>query len=319
MENQILWQKYRPKTLDEIILPERIKSLFKDDKITTHYIFVGKAGCGKSSLSKILVKNRSYLKLNASTDGGIDTLRNEVDDFCTKYSIGKKKDDQKIVFLDEMDRTSKDFQEGLRSFIEDERFMENVRFIGTANNLKEIINAQLSRFRVINFNPESQEEEKFLLKEYYLRCKNLVLPNENITMSDDDLKTIVKRNFPDFRSILDDIQYYKETGRLNNPSNANLNIKNELFEIIFNEKDNEKIYHFLVANYGDEKISDMLKTLGRPFFEWCCLNKRDVLPNLLKGMKTVTDYTSILNTSCSDPLILGLSVIGQIKNDLDIK
>lgn len=317
MKNSILWQKYRPTTLEEIILPERIRKLFENGELTTHSIFVGKSGCGKSTLANILTKKNSVLKINASKEGGIDTLRNEIDDFCTKYSIGHKKSDIKNVYLDEMDRTTEDFQTGLNSYMEDERFMDNVIFVGTANKEKKIITAQLSRFRIIKFNPKDLDEEKYLINEYYKRCKNVVLVNEGIVMQDDDLKKIIRKNFPDFRSILDDIQYFRETGELNNPTNTNTEIKTGLYDIIFSNDDNEKIYHFLNNNFGDEKITDMLSLLGRPFFEWCCINKRDKISALLPIMKTITDYNSILLTSCSDPLVLGLTVIGEIRRHLE--
>src|SRR5574344_1651753 len=110
VKNVLLWEKYRPQNLDEIILLPRIKNLFTDG-IQQNYIFYGTYGIGKTSIARILIgkytKDKDFLEINSSMETSIDILRSKIDDYCkTKSMMFFGDDNMKYVFLDEFERTS---------------------------------------------------------------------------------------------------------------------------------------------------------------------------------------------------------------------
>ena len=120
--------KYRPKSFDDIILLPRIKKII-DGGLNDHLLLYGTYGTGKTALVNLLCKGRPHLELNSSLDTSIDVLRTKVDEFCSKMSMFDSKDDIKIVFLDEIDRVSAQYQDALKNFIEKNE--RNVRFVAT--------------------------------------------------------------------------------------------------------------------------------------------------------------------------------------------
>lgn len=116
----LLWEKWRPKTLEDIILLPRIRSHFKNG-LSQHYIFYGNWGTGKTSLARILVgkysKDSAFLELNCSLDTSIDVLRNQIDTFCKTSPMMETNSDVKYVFLDEFERVSAQFQEDRKSVV----------------------------------------------------------------------------------------------------------------------------------------------------------------------------------------------------------
>ena len=135
----LLWEKYRPKNMEDVILLPRIREQFKDG-VTQHYIFHGHYGTGKTSLARILIgkysKETAFLELNCSFDTSIDVLRTQIDDFCKFSSIMDVNSDIKYVFLDEFERVSANFQDAFKAFIE--KYNKNVRFIITTNHINKI-------------------------------------------------------------------------------------------------------------------------------------------------------------------------------------
>ena len=173
----LLWEKWRPKTIEDTILPDRIKKQFENG-ITRNYIFYGSYGTGKTTLARILVgkysKDKAYIELNSSLFTSIDVLRSEIDQFCRTAPILETEDEIKYVFLDEVDRISPQYQDALKAFIE--KYHEKVRFILTTNHINKISQGIKSRFTEINFDCQSIEEEKYLKTEIYKKINNVILP-----------------------------------------------------------------------------------------------------------------------------------------------
>ena len=161
VESLVIAERYRPKTLEGIILPDRIKSIFKDG-LNENYIFYGHYGTGKTSLARILIgtysKDKAFLELNSSYFTSIDVLRNEVDKFCKTVPMFETNDSMKYVFLDEFERVSPQFQDAFKAFVE--KYSNNVRFILNTNHFDKISSGIKSRFVSVNFDCLDKEEEK---------------------------------------------------------------------------------------------------------------------------------------------------------------
>ena len=203
-----LWvEKYRPSTLDEIVLDSHNKSItgkFDTDKEIPNLLFVGPAGIGKTSLAKILVKSVlecQYMYINASDENGIDTIRTKV----TSFSKVKSFDGSiKVIILDEVDGLTLDAQRALRNTMEE--YSEYVRFILTANYKHKVIPALQSRCQFLDLIPP---EDQFVK-----RCKT-VLQKEDVTYTDDVKLTEFCRNlYPDLRKAINELQKCTVDGKI---------------------------------------------------------------------------------------------------------
>ena len=312
----LLWEKWRPKKIEDIILLPRIKKQFENG-INQQYIFYGHYGTGKTSLARILIgkysKETPFLELNCSLDTSIDVLREEIQNFCKFTPMFESNSDIKYVFLDEFERVSAQFQDAFKAFIE--KYNNNVRFIITTNHINKISDGLKSRIKSVNFDCIDVEEEKYLKIELYKRIQNVVLPEEEREISKDNLISIINKKFPDFRNILIEVQDFLETGDINNGvSNVSNKVKNDLYSFIYESGDYESIYHFLMSNFGQEKIDAMIKLLGKPFIDWSIENRKNV-EKLFDCNYVIADYTSKLDTN-TDPIVLAMTIIGKFRDIL---
>ena len=319
VKNLLLWEKYRPKKIEDVILPPRIKKQFENG-ISKNYIFYGHYGTGKTSLARILIgkytKDKAFLELNSSLYTSIDTLRNDIEKFCKTQPMLETEDPIKYVFLDEFERVSSQYQDALKAFIE--TYHKNVRFILTTNHLGKISEGIKSRFTCVDFDCQSSDEEKLLKQEIYKKIINEVAPKEGFDISKDDLVKLITKKFPDFRGIFVELQNFKENGELNlETSNISGKLKQDLFEMIFNkDMDYESIYHFLMSNFGAEKIDVLFKLLGKDFTNYFIKEKKGDIEKLFEINYIVSDYNWMLDTN-PDPIILGMTVIGKFRNILN--
>lgn len=312
----LLWEKYRPKKFEDIILLPRIREHFKDG-LKGNYIFYGSFGTGKTSLARILIgsyeKNVSHLEINSSLYTSIDVLRSEIDDFC-KYRSMFSTDGSKYVFLDEFDRVSAQFQDAFKAFIEKYSKL-GVRFIITTNHINKISDGIKSRIPSINFNSINTEEEKYIMREIYKRINNIVLKDLNKEISRDDLASIIKKGYPDLRSILVEVENYLKVGSSESMGNIDESIKIKLFEFLYQKESSyETIQHYLLNNFGAERIDSMLDILGSDFVNWSLSNNKNV-DKLFECNYIITDHIKLLESSI-DPMILGMTVIGRLRDVL---
>ena len=317
VKSLLLWERWRPKSLDTIILLPRIRKQFENG-VSQHYIFHGHFGTGKTSLARILVgkysKETAFLEINCSLDTSIEVLREEISNFCKTRPMFETNSDIKYVLLEEFDRVSTNFQDGFKAFIE--KYNDNVRFIMTTNHIEKIDGGLKSRVKSINFDCENIDEERFLKKEMFLRIQNTILPSEGREVSKEDLIRIVTKKFPDFRNILVELQDFLLTGNSNLTGNVSNKVKQELYNSIFDSEFNyDKNYHFLMGTFGPEKIDQMIKLLGRPLVEYIITNHKNLIPKLFECNYVIADYSSKLETS-TDPIILGMTIIGKLRDIL---
>lgn len=311
LEQKIFKYKYRPKSFDDIILLPRIQKII-DSGLNDHLLFHGTYGTGKTALVNLLCQGRPYLELNSSIDTSIDILRTKVDQFCSKMSMFDSKDDLKIVFLDEIDRVSTQYQDALKNFIEKNE--RNVRFIATTNHINRIEKGVLDRFLQIDFTPKDSDEINFLKVNYAKRLVK-ISKEEEITLEMDDVKQIVNKNFPSFRKMLSTLQLIKVTGEVNFTTRSfDEKMKKDLYTHIIESKDTEKTYHFLMDNFGADSMDELMQLLGRPFIEYIGANHRDMVGKLGDILVLVTKYNDMLDRARSaDPLLIGTTLIHEIQ------
>ena len=199
MFNNLWVEKYRPRTLADLVLSDTNRKYFEsiEDEIP-NLLFVGTPGLGKTTLARILIEDIlkcQYLYINASDENGIDTIRSKVVGFSqTKSLTGGIK----VVILDEADGITIDGQRALRNTMEE--YSGQTRFILTANYKHKIIPAIQSRAQSFDLNPPFDDVLKRIVS---------VIKSEDIKI-DDDQKTnfvnVIKQNYPDIRKIINAVQ-----------------------------------------------------------------------------------------------------------------
>ena len=193
-----LWvEKYRPSTLDTYIGNDHLKSkvsIYLESGDLPHLLLFGRAGTGKTTLAKLLVKNIEcdYLYINASDENNVDTVRTKVKTFAS--TMGFK--DMKIIILDECDYITPNAQAALRNLME--TFSKHCRFILTCNYVERIIDPIQSRCQSFQIIPPSK-------KEVAVHLSN-ILNNENVTFKVDDIATIINGGYPDIRKVINTSQ-----------------------------------------------------------------------------------------------------------------
>jgi DNA polymerase III delta prime subunit len=321
MKQLLLSERWRPKALEDIILLPRIKEVFKGG-LTQNVILYGHFGTGKTTLARILIgkylKNSPHIEINSSFYTSIDVLRSKIDDFCSKIYMGFDLDTQlqndtiKYVFLDEFERTSTQYQDALKAYIE-EYSAKNVRFIFTTNHINKVSQGIRSRLVEINFDCQNLEEEKYLKTEIAKKIIKEIAPKESIEIQKEEIVKIINKKFPDFRSILVELDNFRLTGMLlENTNSYNLKIKIDLYELVFNNSKNFEDIYQIVNTFGPEKIDEILFLLGKPFIDYCMENKKCKTEKLFEVSHIVTNYGNLLEKSL-DPMVVGISVIGKIR------
>jgi len=313
----LLWEKWRPKTMDDVILLPRIRKHFENG-IDGNYIFHGNYGTGKTSLARILVgkytKDKPFLEINSSLYTSIDILRSEIEDFCKFSPMMETESEYKYIFLDEFERVSAQFQDAFKAFIE--KYSKTVRFIITTNHLNKIDGGIKSRIPRINFDCENLEEEKYLKQEIYKRITNTILPKEEEEIPKESLVTIINKKFPDFREIMVDVETHIKTGESTSSSNVSNKVRLDLYKTIYDTSMTyDEIYHFLMNMFGAEKIDGMIKVLGSPFIQWSMEQGKNV-DKLFECNYIIADYSSKLETN-TDPIVLGMTIIGKLRDILN--
>lgn len=214
MLEEFLWvEKYRPKTVADTILTEELKKAFQqfvDQKNIPNLILSGSAGVGKTTVAKAMCEELGcdYIVINGSMNGNIDTLRNDIAKFASSVSLSGGR---KYVILDEADYlNAQSTQPALRNFMEE--FSANCGFILTCNFVDRIIEPLHSRCSVVKFKiPKSQLPA--LAKEF-MRRVCWILETEGVSYDKAAVAEVIKKHFPDWRRVINELQHYSATGSI---------------------------------------------------------------------------------------------------------
>ena len=259
MRDEFLWvEKYRPKKIEDCILPEGIKDTFQqfvNKGEIPNLLLAGPAGCGKTTVAKALCQELGvdYYVINGSDEGRfLDTVRTNAKNFASTVSLSSEAK-HKVIIIDEADNTTSDVQLLLRASIEE--FAGNCRFIFTCNYKNKIIEPLHSRCAVVDFSIKGKEKQEIAAR--FFNRLNGILDSERIQAEKKVLIELIQKHFPDWRRVLNECQRYSVGGKIDTG---------------------------ILATFSDVKTDDLFKNLKEKNFpevrKWC-VNNLDNDPSVL--------------------------------------
>ena len=241
MKSDFLWvEKYRPKTVQECILPDSIKNTFQEfveKGEIPNLLLAGPAGCGKTTIARALCEQlgADYIVINGSDEGRfLDTVRNQAKNFASTVSLSAT-GTHKVIIIDEADNTTHDVQLLLRANIE--AFYNNCRFIFTCNYKNKIIEPLHSRCAVVEFSISGKQKQA-IAAEFFKRLVS-ILDTERIEAEKKVLAELINKHFPDWRRVLNECQRYSASGTIDSS---------------------------ILAEFSDVKTSDLIRKLKEKNF-----------------------------------------------------
>ena len=311
----ILWEeKYRPQNLKELIIPQRIRTIFENGVVQSMLLY-GTAGIGKTSAAKAICKQIQHntLYLNMSETTGVDTIRETIMEFAMNQSILHYDNPIKVVILDEMDGMSQQAYAALRATME--KCSVNTRFIGTCNYIEKIPDPIQSRFLMIDFNFTSEEINE-VKKGQLLRVVE-ICRKEGLNITKDAVAKLVLTYYPDFRSIVKKLQRFSLEGKTNvgvDDIKDSASEYAELYDMIITQDNPVENYKFVMKNYSN-CVDEAIAALGYPFVEYILKSK----PNIMDKIPVIT----ILNAkyqqnlkNCIDPVVVLLANIFELQTEI---
>ena len=255
MSIDFLWvEEYRPKTIDDCILPQSLKTLFTSfiqKGELSNILLSGPPGIGKTTVAKALCDqlNCDWVMINGSEESGIDVLRSKIKNFASTVSLSGGK---KVVILDEADYLNpQSTQPALRGFIEE--FHKNCRFILTCNFKNRLIEPLHSRFSTIEFRIANKDKPRLASKLFERAV--YILKEQNVDFDEPVLAELIKKHFPDFRKLINELQRYSVSGKID--AGILVNISDENLKTLLTHlkgKDFTEMRKWVVQNLDNDPV-----------------------------------------------------------------
>jgi DNA polymerase III delta prime subunit len=213
MEHLLWVETHRPQTIADCILPERLKKPFQEyvnQKNIPNLLLAGGPGVGKTTVAKAMCNEIGcdFMVINGSDESGIDTFRVKIKNYASSMSLSGGR---KVIIIDEADYLNPNStQPALRNAIEE--FAGNCSFIFTCNYKNRIIEPLHSRCAVIDFSLKNGEKSG-MAKDFFVRVRG-ILQSEKVEFDDKVVAELVKKHFPDFRRVINELQRYSQFGKI---------------------------------------------------------------------------------------------------------
>ena len=212
MEHLLWTEKYRPKNIEDCILPERLKKPFQEyvtQKNIPNLLLTGGAGVGKTTVAKAMCNEIGcdFMIINGSDENGIDMVRNKITNYASSMSFTGGR---KVIIIDEADYLSANAQAAFRNAIEE--FAGNCSFIFTCNFKNKIIEPLHSRCAVIEFTLKASEKSS-MATQFFKRIQT-ILSSEEIAYETPVVAELIKKHFPDFRRVINELQRFSKFGKI---------------------------------------------------------------------------------------------------------
>ena len=273
--SDFIWvEKYRPKLIDECILPDSIKKTFQDFVTAgeiPNMLLSGPPGIGKTTVAKALCEQlgADFYVINGSDEGRfLDTVRNNAKNFASTVSLTSESK-HKVIIIDEADNTTSDVQLLLRASIEE--FSKNCRFIFTCNYKNKIIDPLHSRCSVVDFSV-NKKDKPTIAAQFFARL-NSILEEEKVETDKKVLAELINKHFPDWRRVLNECQRYAVSGKIDSG---------------------------ILAAFSDVAVNDLIKNLKQKNFaevrKWVVTNMDNDTSVLLRRIYDSL-YDSLVNSS----------------------
>jgi DNA polymerase III delta prime subunit len=254
--NDILWvEKYRPKLVDDCVLPDNTQKIFSEiveRGEIPNLLLTGSPGIGKTTIAKALCNQLEcdWLMINGSDEGRmIDTLRTTITNFASTVSLSGGK---KVLIIDEADYMNPEsVQPAMRGSIE--QFSSNCRFIFTCNFKNRIIPALHSRCSVVDF--KIKKDDKPILAQKFLKISTDILDGEKVKYKPDVVAQLIMKYFPDFRRVLNELQKHSVGGMIDDDILTQASEENlkELF-IALKKKDFSTMRKWVAENIDNDHV-----------------------------------------------------------------
>lgn len=212
MEHLLFTEKYRPKTIAECILPDRLKTPFQEyvnQNNIPNLLLSGGAGVGKTTVAKAMCEEIGcdYMVINGSDENGVDVVRYKITNYASSMSLSGGR---KVIIIDEADYLSPNAQAAFRNAIEE--FASNCSFIFTCNYKNKLIDPLHSRCAVVDFTLKNNEKTQ-MAGQFFKRIQS-ILQSEKIEYDDKVIVELIKKHFPDFRRVINELQRYSQFGKI---------------------------------------------------------------------------------------------------------
>lgn len=297
LDNAIFTEKFRPQRFEDLVFSNKLKLLnyLKNPQSLPSFLFVSKSpGTGKTTTAKLIVSylKCDKLKLNASDERGIDTIREKIKIFARGLSSNNIK---RCIFLDEADGLTGIAQNSLRNIIEE--YSGNCFFVLTANNIYKIIEPLRSRCIVLTFDkPEPKEIHKYL---------SIICEKENIDYTDASVSELIKINYPNIRNCVKILQDCKVSG---NSLNTHLDTVQNYEELL------EDIGRKNIAKIRDKIFKNEIDIVGfnNWYFKWL-FNRSNFDEKDKKVIEILAENEKCFTLGINQDIIFLASVIKIIK------